>query len=398
MQTLFYYSNAFLDHDTGEKHVECSARIAAINQTILNLHNPAIQPNESQLRKDVETLIGLIHDRDTIRFILNEMPNAGLAYLDSDTVLSPGSKKAAFLAVSAICDAVDQVITGHAKNAFCASRPPGHHAEPNRPMGFCLFNNVAIAAKYALTHHKLDRVAIVDFDVHHGNGTQAAFNNQPEVLFISSHQWPNYPGSGHISETGVGNIVNINLPIDSCGIAARRAYSEIALPRLRAFNPQLILISAGFDAHADDPLARLNWLEPDYQWLTHEIMAIADECCQGRVVSTLEGGYNVKALASCVKTHIETLAEQESVIYGSTNIFADLGFPNPDEHLEKARLVTQISETMDQQSLDIESAAELLGVSSSELNHMFRGIFKEMSVAQLSNMVAKLHTAQYMRD
>lgn len=307
MTTLFYHGDAFIKHNTGPNHPECPARIAAVNASILDL--AAIQPCEAGMRDDVESLIELVHNTNTVSFILNSIPSKGLAYLDSDTVLSPGSKRAALLAVSAICDAVDQVMSGKAQNAFCGLRPPGHHAEPDRPMGFCLFNNVAIAAEYARKQYGLDRVAIVDFDVHHGNGTQAAFIDQPEVLFISSHQWPNYPGSGHISEIGAGNIVNINLPIDSGSHAMRLAYMETGLPRLKKFAPQLILISAGFDAHENDPLASLNWTEEDYQWLTQEIMAIADASCQGRIVSTLEGGYNISALASSAKAHVKTLAD-----------------------------------------------------------------------------------------
>lgn len=306
MTTLFYHSDAFIKHNTGPDHPECPARIAAVSAAILGLST--IQSRKAGMRDDIESLIELVHNTNTVSFILNSIPSKGLAYLDSDTILSPGTKQAALLAVSAICDAVDQVMSGKAQNAFCGLRPPGHHAEPDLPMGFCLFNNIAIAAEYARKQYGLNRVAIVDFDVHHGNGTQAAFIDQPEVLFISSHQWPNYPGSGHISEVGAGNIVNINLPIDSGSHAMRRAYMETGLPRLKKFDPQLILISAGFDAHENDPLASLNWTEDDYQWLTQEIMAIADVSCQGRIVSTLEGGYNINALVSSVKIHVETLA------------------------------------------------------------------------------------------
>lgn len=221
--------------------------------------------------------------------------------------MSPGSEKAAFRAVGAVCDAVDKVLTGQASNAFCAIRPPGHHAEPDLAMGFCLFNNIAIAAEYARCHYPDKRIAIVDFDVHHGNGTQAAFDKQPAILYISSHEMPHYPGSGYPSETGVGNIINVPLSAGDTGVEFRKKYNTIVLPALRHFKPDLLLISAGFDAHKDDPLASIMLVEDDFRWLTEALMKIADRYCKGRIISVLEGGYHLNSLASSVAVHVKIL-------------------------------------------------------------------------------------------
>lgn len=307
MKTLYYSHPDFLGHDTGSGHPESAARLKAIDRALADAQFSSLIRIKPTLSDDIEAKLELIHTFNMIRRVLDKIPEHGLAYLDADTVVSSGSKQAALLAVSAICDAVDKVMAGEADNAFCALRPPGHHAEPTHPMGFCLFNNIAIAAEYARIHHRLQKIAIVDFDVHHGNGTQAAFYKQPQVFYASSHQWPHYPGSGAASETGVGNIVNVPLAAGTSGAEFREKYRTIILPALRAFKPELLLISAGFDAHKDDPLASLGLVEDDYRWLTLELMAIAGECCGGRIVSTLEGGYNLKALAASVTTHIACL-------------------------------------------------------------------------------------------
>ena len=236
------------------------------------------------------------------------MPEYGERRIDPDTVLSPGSKNAALRAVGAVCDAVNQIIRAQADNAFCALRPPGHHAEPRLAMGFCVFNNIAIAAEYVRTHYQLERIAIVDFDVHHGNGTQTAFYQQPQVLYASSHEMPHYPGTGYPNETGAGNIINVPLAAGDSGIEVREKYSRIILPALKAFKPQFLFISAGFDAHKDDPLASINLIEDDFEWLTRELMVIADAYSDGRIVSALEGGYNLKALAASVAVHVENPA------------------------------------------------------------------------------------------
>jgi acetoin utilization deacetylase AcuC-like enzyme len=292
-------------HDTGAGHPECADRLRSIDKALSS-------PEFSNLIRQspplgTERQIRLIHPQSYIDTIIQAMPNQGERYLDQDTVLSPGSKQAAFRAVGAVCAAVDKVLTGTADNAFCAVRPPGHHAEPLKAMGFCLFNNIAIAAAYARDHFHLDRIAIVDFDVHHGNGTQKAFYDQPHILYISSHQMPHYPGTGHPSETGIGNIINVPLASGSSGIEFRQKYSNIIFPALKKFNPDLLLISAGFDAHKDDPLASINLVEDDFEWVTQELMAIADNCCKGRIISALEGGYHLKALAASAAIHVKTL-------------------------------------------------------------------------------------------
>jgi acetoin utilization deacetylase AcuC-like enzyme len=239
------------------------------------------------------------------------VPSEAWAQLDGDTYLSPNSLDAALRAVGGACAAVDAVLSGDLTNAFVACRPPGHHAETATAMGFCLFGTVAIAAKHALDHHGLSRVAIVDFDVHHGNGTQDLLWDEARALFISSHQMPLYPGSGARSETGAhGQIINIPLREGSGGGVMRAAYEALAFPALAAWQPELILISAGFDAHRDDPLAGLEWQAEDYAWLTRRICEIADATCGGRVVSCLEGGYDLEALAASVAAHVGVLMEQ----------------------------------------------------------------------------------------
>lgn len=305
MRTLYYSHADFLLHETGVGHPECPARLESI-------HSALEAPEFSDLIRvappqGTEQQIRLIHSQLHVDTIRKAIPEQGLHFLDQDTVLSPGSERAAFRAVGAVCDAVDKLLTGNADNAFCAVRPPGHHAEPDEAMGFCLFNNVAIAAEYARRHYQLKRIAIVDFDVHHGNGTQAAFYNQPNVLYASSHEMPNYPGTGYPSQTGAGNIINVPLAAGDSGTAFRQKYDRFILPALKAFKPDLLLVSAGFDAHKNDPLASIMLVEDDFQWLTEALMKIADSCCEGRIISVLEGGYNLKALAASVAVHVKTL-------------------------------------------------------------------------------------------
>ncbi|MCX7101073.1 MAG: histone deacetylase family protein [Methylobacter sp.] len=305
MKTFYYTHADFLTHETGAGHPECPERFLSIENALLApafcslLRQAAPLGTEQQIR--------LVHPPSFIDAILQAMPAHGLQYLDQDTVLSPGTKSAAFRAVGAVCDAVDKVLSGVADNAFCAVRPPGHHAEPNVAMGFCVFNNVAIAANYARQHYQIERIAIVDFDVHHGNGTQAVFYNHANVLYASSHEMPNYPGTGHPRETGAGNIFNVPLSAGDTGYEFRHKYNCIILPALRNFKPELLLISAGFDAHKDDPLSSIRLLEDDFKWITEELMMIADKYCQGRLISVLEGGYNLKALAASVAIHVKTL-------------------------------------------------------------------------------------------
>ncbi|MGZ4968946.1 MAG: histone deacetylase family protein [Methylobacter sp.] len=305
MKTLYYSHPDFLLHETGIGHPECADRLRSIENALsasefsgLNRRSPPLGTIEQ---------VRLIHSQSYIDAILEAIPEQGKHYLDHDTVLSTGSGQAAFRAVGAVCDAVDKVLTGKADNAFCAVRPPGHHAEPQQAMGFCLFNNIAIAANYARQHYQLKRIAIVDFDVHHGNGTQAAFYSEPDVLYASSHEMPHYPGTGHPAEIGVGNIINVPLAAGDSGIEFRQKYSNIILPALKKFKPDLLLISAGFDAHKDDPLASIMLVEDDFKWITLELMAIAGNSCNGRIISALEGGYNLNALAASVAIHVKTL-------------------------------------------------------------------------------------------
>ena len=239
--------------------------------------------------------------------VIATAPATGRVQLDADTAMNPSTLEAAQRAVGAACAAVDAVMGGDAKTAFCAVRPPGHHAEPERSMGFCIFNSVAIAAQHARAAHGLSRVAVVDFDVHHGNGTQAAFWDDADLFYGSTHQMPLYPGTGAASETGAGNIHNFPLPPGAAGLAFRDACSDGLLPALEAFQPELLLLSAGFDAHENDPLAQLRLETSDYVWISEELLALAGRHCQGRLVSSLEGGYDLGALAAATAAHVRAL-------------------------------------------------------------------------------------------
>ncbi|MDQ2695265.1 MAG: histone deacetylase family protein [Pseudomonadota bacterium] len=307
MTTLLYHHPVFLEHDTGAFHPECPARLKAILDALRQPGFAALAWREAPQASREQ--LNRVHPQDYVEAILAAIPAAGQRALDPDTVISPRSGEAALRAAGAVCAAVDAVMANEARTAFCAVRPPGHHAEPGRAMGFCLFNNVAVGALHAVQGHGLRRVAVVDFDVHHGNGTQAAFLRRPECLYISSHQWPLYPGTGHVSERGVGNIVNLPLPPGSGSEELRDAWTDGMAPALHDFRPEFIFISAGFDAHHADPLAGLAFTEDDYGWITREILAIAQDYSQGRVVSALEGGYNLPALAACAAVHVKALME-----------------------------------------------------------------------------------------
>lgn len=308
MTTLYYSDAIFLKHDTGLGHPETSGRIVAIENALNNEKFKDLQHLKAPQRDDTQDNIRLIHRQSLLEQVLENVPKTDYAPLDGgDTILSPDSVEAAFRAVDTVCDAVDKVMGKQANNAFCAVRPPGHHATPLQAMGFCLFNNIAIAARYACKHHGVKKVAIVDFDVHHGNGTQVAFEHNPDVFYASSHEMPNFPGTGRPQDTGVGNIVNVPLHSGEDGESVRKKYSDIIFPALRAFKPELLLISAGFDAHRDDPLASVMLVEDDYRWLTAGLIDIATESCDGKIVSALEGGYNLDALGNSVAAHVETL-------------------------------------------------------------------------------------------
>ncbi len=253
-------------------------------------------------------LLHLVHPSALVDHVLAPIKENERRRIDGDTVMSAGSAEAALRAAGAVCAAIDSVMAGEIDNAFCAVRPPGHHAEPGRAMGFCLFNNVAVGALYAREKHALGRIAVVDFDVHHGNGTQAAFETDGDLFYASTHQWPLYPGTGAPGETGVGNIVNLPLAAGSGSAEFRHAMSENVLPALEAFRPDMILVSAGFDAHRDDPLAGLKFCTEDYGWATARLAEIATGLCRGRLVSALEGGYDLSALADSVAVHVGALA------------------------------------------------------------------------------------------
>jgi len=252
--------------------------------------------------------VELVHQPYYVEKIVENVPEQGQVHLDPDTVMSPQSLEATRRSSGAAVEAVDRVMAGDATNAFCAVRPPGHHAESSRAMGFCLFNGAAIAAFHARSAHKLDRVAVIDFDVHHGNGTQHSFEAEPNLFYGSSHQWPAYPGTGQENETGCAdNIRNFPLSPGSGSAAFRHGYEKRILPALRHFAPDLLIISAGFDAHSRDPLAQLELQTDDYRWVTEQLLDIASECCDGRVVSLLEGGYDLQALRESVQVHVLAL-------------------------------------------------------------------------------------------
>ncbi len=305
MTTLLITHPACIDHDPGPDHPEAPARLKAILSALEGEAFAALERREAPLAERAQ--IERVHDPAYVQAVLEAIPRSGRVGLDPDTIVSPGSGEAALRAAGAICGAVDAVVAGEVRNAFCAVRPPGHHAGPRRAMGFCLFNNVAIGALHARAGHGLSRVAVVDFDVHHGNGTQAAFERDPDLFFASVHQSPLYPGTGAVGERGVGNIVNRPLPPMSGSREFRAAMTEGILPALESFAPDFILVSAGFDAHTDDPLASLNFTEEDYGWATGEIVRIAEGCCTGRVVSTLEGGYNLEALKTSAAALVRAL-------------------------------------------------------------------------------------------
>ena len=298
-----YTHPACLAHDTGPDHAERSARLTAVVDA-LRRALPALDWHEAPRATRGQLLRA--HAPELLDAVLETHP-AHRILLDPDTVLSPASAEAALRAAGAAVAAVDAVLTGKTRRAFCAVRPPGHHATGDVAMGFCLFNNIAVAALHALDKHGLERVAIVDFDVHHGNGTQAIFERDPRVLFASSHQWPLYPETGARNETGVGNIVNMPLPVEAEGVLFRRAWADVLLPAVDDFRPQLLLVSAGFDAHWRDPLAQLRLQAGDYTWISEELVALANRHCGGRMVSSLEGGYDLAALAESSVAHVGAL-------------------------------------------------------------------------------------------
>ena len=301
---LFTHPSA-LQHDTGAGHPECPDRVRAVLRA---LEAQEFAPLLREIApKAPVAVLQPAHTVLHIDFILT-LPQDRLTFIDGDTVFSPGSLDAALHAAGGACAAVDAVMEGWAKAAFVAMRPPGHHAESNRVMGFCLFNNAAIAAYHARARWGLTRIAVVDFDVHHGNGTQNIFWPDADLFYASSHQFPCYPGTGTAHERGsAGNIVNAPLAPGAGSAEFRAAWSDTIIPALNAFAPELLIISAGFDAHAADPLAQLRLREADFTWITEALLAVADANCPGRVVSLLEGGYDLDALAACTAAHVRAL-------------------------------------------------------------------------------------------
>jgi acetoin utilization deacetylase AcuC-like enzyme len=316
MSTLLLTHSSFLDHDTGLGHPERPDRMRAIDKALDHELFKPLRREEAPLRADVEEAIALAHDARYITWIKSVRPaeDQDPVRLDADTLFSSKSWEPALRAVGAGLHAVDRVLDDASgmDNAFCQVRPCGHHAEKQRAMGFCIFNNVAIAGLYARKKHGCERIAVVDFDVHHGNGTQDIFWSDKDLFFGSTHQMPLYPGTGAINETGVGNVFNAPLRPGDGGERFKEAMEVRIFPALRNFRPDIVLISAGFDAHRDDPLANLSLTEPDFAWATRKLLDIADRHAGGRLVSMLEGGYNLAALAKSVGVHVSALMEASS--------------------------------------------------------------------------------------
>ncbi|MEK6802459.1 MAG: histone deacetylase [Nitrospirota bacterium] len=310
--TGLIYDTRYLEHDMGAGHPESPNRLRAIMQRLEQSGRLAtltrIEP-----RKAEDEWVTLVHRPEYVAMLNRQAPTHGRISLDADTAMSPGSLRAAYLAAGGALAGVDAIMAGQVRHAFCAVRPPGHHAEADRAMGFCLFNNVAIAARYAQKRYGLQRVLIVDWDVHHGNGTQHSFESDPSVLFFSTHQYPHYPGTGRASECGrgAGEGLTINVPMEAGegDDEYRAVFQKVLVPAADAFKPEFVIVSAGFDAHRDDPLASMGLTEEGYADLTTIVAGIAKQHCQGRLLSSLEGGYNLTALAASVERHLQTLVE-----------------------------------------------------------------------------------------
>lgn len=308
MTTLLYEHAAFGRHETPPGHPERAGRYAAAAKALAAERFASLVRREPP--KASRAALERIHTAEFIDAIVGAAPDEGMIRLDPDTTMGPHSLEAALRAAGGAVDAVDAIYMGEAKNAFVLARPPGHHAPPDRAMGFCLFNSAAVAAMHARAAHGATRVAVVDFDVHHGNGTEAAFWHDESAFYASSHEWPQFPGTGRATDRGAfDNIVNAPLASGSGAEAFRRAWGERILPALGDFAPSIIIVSAGFDAHRADPLGGLRLVEADFEWATREILAVAKASAGGRVVSLLEGGYDLAALASSVAVHVATLME-----------------------------------------------------------------------------------------
>lgn len=306
MKTSVITSLTYQNHNTGPGHPERVDRVKVVNEELKKL-DEKIKWFEPKLFD--HTIIEKVHNKNYLEKISISFPKSGIQFLDGDTIVSPGSKEAALDAVGSIILGIDQVVNKEFKNTFCSVRPPGHHAESDKAMGFCIYNNVAVGAAYLLHHYQYKKVAIIDYDVHHGNGTQEIFYNNPNVLYISTHQYPFYPGTGSVNEKGASNNI-LNIPLDP-GTSSDVYFNsfENVLKKLKSFNPEFILLSSGFDAHQKDPLAQINLKSKDYYEITKRIMNVANNICDGRIVSILEGGYDLDALKESAYEHVKSLIE-----------------------------------------------------------------------------------------
>ena len=307
MKTGLITSDTYQNHNTGEGHPEKIDRVTAVIENFKKLDNKNLvwkKPSSFE-----QSILVKTHTKDYIKQVNLSFPQSGLKFLDGDTVVSPGSKDATKDAVGSIISAIDGVEKKEFKNAFCCVRPPGHHAEKEKAMGFCIFNNVAVGANYLIEKYKYKKIAIIDFDVHHGNGTQDIFYNDKNVLYISTHQYPYYPGSGSEKENGkYNNVLNIPLEAGTTGNEYLNAYEKV-LDKLKEFKPEFLLFSAGFDAHIDDPLAQLRLSSEDFYKITKRTLEVSKPFCNGNIVSILEGGYDLKALQESTQRHVDALIE-----------------------------------------------------------------------------------------
>ena len=307
MKTGLITSDTYQNHNTGEGHPEKIDRVTAVIENFKKLDNKNLvwkKPSNFE-----QSILVKTHTKDYIKQVNLSFPQSGLKFLDGDTVVSPGSKDATKDAVGSIISAIDGVEKKEFKNAFCCVRPPGHHAEKEKAMGFCIFNNVAVGANYLIEKYKYKKIAIIDFDVHHGNGTQDIFYNDKNVLYISTHQYPYYPGSGSEKENGkYNNVLNIPLEAGTTGNEYLNAYEKV-LDKLKEFKPEFLLFSAGFDAHIDDPLAQLRLSSEDFYKITKRTLEVSKPFCNGNIVSILEGGYDLRALQESTQRHVDALIE-----------------------------------------------------------------------------------------
>ena len=310
MKTAIITTDTYLNHDTGQGHPERADRVSVVIENLRKFKNKNLvwkKPNKFDNK-----YLKIAHNTNYVNEVEKSFPEKGLFFLDGDTIVSPGSKGASLDAVGSIIAAIDGVQNKEFRNAFCAVRPPGHHAERNKAMGFCIYNNVAVGAHYLLEKYKLNKIAIIDFDVHHGNGTQDIFYDNEKVLYISTHQYPYYPGTGGNDERGkYNNILNIPLPAGTSSEEYLNAY-EYVLKKLKEFKPEFVLFSAGFDAHEDDPLAQLQLKSKDFYDLTKRTLDLTKSSSRGKVVSILEGGYDLNALMESTKLHVNALLEDNN--------------------------------------------------------------------------------------